>query len=87
MVDGIFGGLIFILQGLLQVYRIYKLPSRIIKLINLSIKIYNFISNYKNIVVYSLILLTSVGLVYCIGGYSCTEYICCNITECDAPRA
>ena len=63
MVDGIFSGLVFIIHILFQGYRIYKLPSRIIKLINLSIKIYNFISNYKNCI-FSLIIIFITSLMF-----------------------
>ena len=89
MVDAYFGGLICIL---LQIYRLYKLPSRIIKLINLSIKIYNFISNYKKSLFSLMIIILISSLMFYLPdlfvlSYSCTEYIGFNITECDAPRA
>ena len=86
MVDGIFVDLIFILQGLLQAYRIYKLPSRVMRMWSLLVIIYNYVyTNRSSIVVYSLVVLLSVGLVYCMGDFRFIEIIGC--VKCDAPKA
>ena len=76
MVDGYFGGLISILQGLLQAYRIYKLPSRIMRMWSLLVRIYNYV--YTNKIVCSSIIVSVIAgtLLFF------TPEICC-----DAPRA
>jgi hypothetical protein len=67
---------LFALQPLVEIYRLYKLPSRIIKFLSLIKIIYNFIINNKGISSSILGLVVVSALLLATAEFGC-----------DAPRA
>ena len=78
VVGSTFAYLIVVLQPLLQVYRLYKLPSRVIKLWSLVVKIYNYVIDNK--IISSSILVAC--LLYAL--FFSSDF---SVISCDAPRA
>jgi hypothetical protein len=76
MVDSSFVYLIAVLQPLLQVYRLYKLPSRVIRIYSLVVRIYNYVITNK--IVYSSIIVSVVAGAL---------LLFTPEVSCDAPRA
>jgi len=76
MIDSSFTGLYLYIQPLMQVYRLYKLPSRIVRVYNLLVRIYSYLITSK-IISSSIIGLIIVGALSLVTA----EFIC------DAPRA
>jgi cytochrome c oxidase subunit 2 len=75
MIDGSFSALYLYIQPLMQVYRLYKLPSRIVRVYNLVKRIYSYLINSK-------IISSILGLVVLWALLLFTTEV-----SCDAPRA
>jgi len=69
---------ILFIQPLFSAYRVYKLPSRVMRIYSLLVKLYNYVINSKIIMYCTAIVL--VLIIYLV-------FNSFNIISCDAPRA
>ncbi len=81
MLGGPFAYVIVFVQGLIQAYRLYKLPTRVMWASSILVKLYNKV---KNINVYEIMMISALGIIF-ISIF--IYYLDFSVINLDAPRA